>query len=217
MKILAIEFSSAQRSAALLESESGALLGSASEMGGREMKALGLVQQALEQAGVSKQAVECIAVGIGPGSYAGIRASISLAQGWQVARGVHLLGLSSVEVLAATAREGGMAGPVHVIIDAQRGEFYIAGYLLSATEVKEVEPLKLAPLAEVERLAAAGAVFVGPEAGSVIPSGVTLFPDARVLATLARLRKDFVPGDKLEPIYLRETAFVKAPPTRILE
>src|SRR6478672_517114 len=143
MKILAIEFSSAQRSAALLESESGALLGSASEMGGREMKALGLVQQALEQAGVSKQAVECIAVGIGPGSYAGIRASISLAQGWQVARGVHLVGLSSVEVLAATARERGMAGPVQVIIDAQRGEFYIAGYLLSPTEVKEVEPLKL--------------------------------------------------------------------------
>ena len=47
MKILAIEFSSSQRSAALLESESGAILGRASEVGGREMKALGLVKRTL--------------------------------------------------------------------------------------------------------------------------------------------------------------------------
>ena len=36
------------------------------------------------------------------------------------------------------------------------------------------------------------------------------------LATLAAGRTDFVSGQKLEPIYLRETTFVKAPPRQIL-
>ncbi len=31
---------------------------------------------------------------------------------------------------------------------------------------------------------------------------------------MAASRTDFLPGEKLEPIYLRETAFVKAPPPR---
>jgi hypothetical protein len=41
-----------------------------------------------------------------------------------------------------------------------------------------------------------------------------VFPRAAVLGQLALGRSDFVAGDKLEPIYLRETNFVKAPPGR---
>jgi hypothetical protein len=35
-----------------------------------------------------------------------------------------------------------------------------------------------------------------------------------MLGQLAGGRSNFVSGDKIEPIYLRETKFVKAPPTR---
>jgi len=41
-----------------------------------------------------------------------------------------------------------------------------------------------------------------------------LLPDAGILGLLAAERGDFVSGDKLEPIHLRETSFVKAPPPR---
>jgi hypothetical protein len=37
-----------------------------------------------------------------------------------------------------------------------------------------------------------------------------------MLATLAAQRTDFVAGEKLEPVYLRETNFVKAPPVRTM-
>jgi hypothetical protein len=37
-----------------------------------------------------------------------------------------------------------------------------------------------------------------------------------VLAKLAETRTDFIEGEKLEPIYLRETNFVKAAPVRVL-
>jgi len=41
-------------------------------------------------------------------------------------------------------------------------------------------------------------------------------PTAAMLARLAAERSDFIAGEKLEPIYLRETSFVKAPPPRIV-
>jgi hypothetical protein len=53
---------------------------------------------------------------------------------------------------------------------------------------------------------AAGEICLGPEMDRV------LFPAAAMVAHLAAARMDFVAGEKLEPIYLRETAFVKAPP-----
>ncbi len=218
MKILAFEFSSDQRSAAVLESAGTArtLLGEAHEAGGRHTHSLTLVEQALRGAGVEREAVECIAVGLGPGSYTGIRSAIALAQGWQLARGVKLLGISSVECLAAQARALGWFGRVTVALDAQRGEYYMAGYELSVSGRREVEPLRLASLAEVQARTADGAMLVSPDALRISPTARLLLPDAAMLAQLASTRDDFVPGEKLEPIYLREVSFVKAPPPRVL-
>src|SRR3954449_7815273 len=100
MKILAVEFSSERRSVAVVEN--GRVLGEAFEMGGRV--AIGLVERALAEAKVEREQIECIAVGIGPGSYTGIRGAISLAQGWQLARDIKLLSISSVECMAAQAQ-----------------------------------------------------------------------------------------------------------------
>ena len=59
-------------------------------------------------------------------------------------------------------------------------------------------------------------VLVGPEVDRWSGEGRVLFPDAATLGGLATLETDSVPGEKLEPIYLRETTFVKAriPPPR---
>src|ERR1035441_8842194 len=146
MKILALEFSSPQRSVAVVHggAEGGPLcLGEAIETGGRITNPLGLVEHALRQAQLDRTQIECLAVGLGPGSYNGMRLAIALAQGWQLARPVNLLGISSVECLAAEAQAEGIAGRVEIVIDAQRGEVYLAGYELSAATRREVEPLRL--------------------------------------------------------------------------
>jgi len=96
MTILALEFSSERRSVAL--ARDGIVLSEAVEQtGGRATNALGLIESALATAGLSRDEIEVIAVGLGPGSYTGIRAAIAVAQGWQLARGVKLLGISSAE------------------------------------------------------------------------------------------------------------------------
>lgn len=211
MKILALEFSSARRGVAVVEGDR--VLGLA-EADGITPGPFALIESALRAADTEREQIGRIAVGLGPGSYTGVRSAIALAQGWQLALGVKLLGVSSADVLAATARTAGMTGRVAVAIDALQGEFYSASYEVTTDGRREVAPLRLLKREAVEALVAARELLVSPDAKCPFAGAKLLTPSANELGRLAALRSDFQPGEKLEPIYLRETAFVKAPPAR---
>ena len=244
MKILALEFSSEVRSVAVVEGGgtsadvAARLLGRAEESGGRNTRAFALIEQALAQGGLEREDIECIGVGLGPGSYTGIRLAISVAQGWQLARDVRVLGVNSVECLAwqvheATRREpvgrgvltaprvdeesGGLrtVRPTTFLLDAQRGEFYCARYDLDEPQPRVIDPLCLATLDDVRQLTE-GPLIVEPALLKMFPQATALCPDAAMLGQLAARRDDFLSADQLEPVYLRATSFVKAPPPRVL-
>src|SRR5262249_16779984 len=118
--------------------------------------------------------------------------------------------------LAAQAQAEKIFGQVDIVIDAQREEFYVARYELTQGTRREIEPLRIVGRSEVQARASQGALMAGPEVTRWFPEGRLLFPGAAILGELAARRTDFVPGEKLEPIYLRETKFVKAPPPRII-
>lgn len=205
MTILALEFSSDRRSVAL--GRDGAVLAEAVEQtAGRGTNAFALIEKVLADAKVSREQIEAIAVGLGPGSYTGIRAAIAIAQGWHLACGVKLLGVSSAAALAAQAQAEKIYGRVNVVIDAQRGEFYLATWELGENCRTETAPLKIVAGAAVEALRAGGEICTGPQMAWV------LFPDAAMIARLAAEGANL----PLEPIYLRETTFVKALPSRTL-
>src|SRR5439155_11389631 len=214
MKILALEFSSDQRSVAVVDD--GQVRAGAQETAPRATRALGLIETALCAAGLEREQVECLAVGLGPGSYTGIRAAIALAQGWQLARETPTIGVSSVECLAATAHREKIWGRVSIVIDAQRNELYFAAYEIETSGWRETERLRLASMDEARARVEGGETVVGPEVAKWFASGLPLFPDAAILGQLAARRNDFLSGEKLEPIYLRETAFIKAPPPRVI-
>jgi tRNA threonylcarbamoyladenosine biosynthesis protein TsaB len=208
MTILALEFSSAQRSAAVARGEF--ILGEAMESGGRSMAAFAMIENVLARAKVEREEIEVMVVGLGPGSYTGVRAAIALAQGWQLARGTKTMGVSSVAAIAEQARVEKLFGRVNIVVDAQRGEFYFATFDLGQTAFSEIAPLKILPMTEVQSRAKAGEIVIGPEAAKFFPNGRTIFPSASAVAALAVGCGDFLAGEKLEPIYLRETNFVKA-------
>ena len=214
MTILALEFSSPQRSVAVLRTDGTAMIAEAVETGGHGANAFGMIEQVLAEAKVEREQIDVLAVGLGPGSYTGVRAAISLAQGWQLARGVKLLGVSSADCLAAQARAEKILGRVNAVIDAQRNEFYLATYEIAADGWREAAPLKILSLAEVQSGTGADGILIGPEVTRWFPAGRTIFPRAAALAQLAARRGGFVSAEKLEPIYLRETNFVKSPPRR---
>lgn len=216
MKILAVEFSSEERSLAVLETgpSEAILLGQVCEKGGR--RAIELVELALKDANCEREKIDCLAIGIGPGSYTGIRGAIALAQGWQLGREVKLLGISSVEALAAQAQAEKCFGTVNIVIDAQRNEFYLARWEISATSRREIEVLHLVPAVEVQKLCESGEIVIGPEASTAFPAARNLSPDAVTVGRLASERKDYIAGELMEPIYLREADFKKAPPRRVI-
>src|SRR5436309_3367594 len=110
MKILALEFSSDLRSVAVVQG--GHVRGRAEESGARARRGVSLMEAALREARLEREQVECVAVGLGPGSYTGIRSAIALAQGWQLAREIRSIGISSVDCLAAAAQEEKIWGRV---------------------------------------------------------------------------------------------------------
>ena len=207
MKILALEFSSPRRSVAL--ADDGTVLAEAVEQtSGRGTNAFGLIEKVLTESKISRAEIEVIAIGLGPGSYTGIRAAIAIGQGWQLARGVKLIGVSSAEAIAAQAQN--VQGHLNVVIDAQRGEFYLGTWDISTAGRRELSPLKIITAAEFATLKSGSDICLGPEMAPPV------FPAAATVAQLALARTDFIDGEKLEPIYLREPTFVKAPASRQL-
>ncbi|MGB0587286.1 MAG: tRNA (adenosine(37)-N6)-threonylcarbamoyltransferase complex dimerization subunit type 1 TsaB [Limisphaerales bacterium] len=207
MKILALEFSSQQRSVAIVD-ESGVL----SEITTDQLKTgpLVLIEQALQQAQIGREEIQRLGIGIGPGSYTGIRSAIAVAQGWQLARDTELCAVSSAETLAATARGNDLRGETHFIIDAQRHEYYHCTWQLYDQTQQETSPLSIIGVTAAAELKAHG-----PDAAG-FPSCEPLYPSATALARLAMERSDHIQGCEIEPIYLRPTEFTKAPPPRQL-
>jgi len=215
MKILAFDFSSAQRSVAVAcgPNHVREVIETAK---GNSMAPFAMIETSLADANIDRHEIECIVVGLGPGSYTGIRAGIAMAQGWQLAQPVKLLGVSSAEAIAVQAQEDGLRGAATVVIDAQRGEFYLATWELSDAGLRALEPLHIASADAAKAHASTGSSLIGPEVTRWFAEGKIIFPRAGTLALLAATRNDFISGAELEPIYLRETTFVKAPPARMV-
>jgi tRNA threonylcarbamoyl adenosine modification protein YeaZ len=188
-----------------LADAAGAVLAEAvEESTGRGTSAFGLIEQALSVAQLTREAVAVVAVGLGPGSYTGIRAAIAVAQGWQLARETRLWGITSMQSLAAQAQLAQVFGRVNLVVDAQRDEFYLGEWDIAVNSRRELAPLRIVPAAELLTRQAAGEICVGPEMKH------RLFPTAATVANLAAGCQEWVPGDQLEPVYLRATTFVKA-------
>ena len=95
MKILALDFSTLRRSAAVVD-ENGNVLSSVTQQPQRAGSPFPLISDAMGTIGPDE--IEAIAIGLGPGSYTGIRSSLAIAQGWNLARSVPAAGPSGQEV-----------------------------------------------------------------------------------------------------------------------
>lgn len=211
MKILALEFSAMVRSVAVVvDGRRGPAIVRNEP---RSTCTSTMVEEALQGARMEQEDVECIAIGLGPGSYNGIRAAIAFAQGWQIGIPVELRGVATTECLAAQAQAEGWNGRVHVVIDAQRRELHLVSYDITAESIGVAKELRIVTLDEARRQTSDGGRVIGPEATRWFAEGQNLSPDAVQLAVLAGQQ----PGpSSLNPLYLRETTFVKAPPLRTI-
>jgi tRNA threonylcarbamoyladenosine biosynthesis protein TsaB len=189
MLTLAFDTATAVATSALVDGEE--VLG---ERASRAQTLLEDIDALLRQAGAHPSALDRLAVGIGPGSFTGVRIGLAVARG--LALSLDLPG-SGVSTLAALASGAPGALPV---IDAKRREVFT---------VLGGEPRVLAPQ---DLPLEAGRVCVGDgakrhrglleERGAFVPpdDDERHLPRARFHAALAG---EAGPVDELEPLYLR--------------
>jgi len=220
VKILAIDSSTSYASAAVTD-------------GGRTLAELGMeagsrrgerlaraVDRVLDSAGLSLGDIDAYALGLGPGSFTGLRAALSFVKGLAIARPKPVAGASTLHAMALSA--SAHSGPVVPVIDARKGEVFAArfvgdggGDVTRETEDMAIPPARLAELAPDETLLLGdGLSRYGDQIREVLGERAVFAPAwmwaprAVHVAELARRRlangdEDRI--DSLVPIYVRSS------------
>ena len=165
MNILGFDTSTSASSACLLrhDGEAFEVAPPAGRLAGRPAHAAELmpaVAEVVQRSGLGWGDVGAIAVGVGPGTFTGLRIGLATARALAVAGGVGLRPVSSLAALA----EGIEAKQRLPLIDARRGELFAALY---GPEGPVWEPYASVPETLAERVREAGAEPLAAGDGSV--------------------------------------------------
>ena len=145
----------------------------------------------LAAAGVGPGDLEALVVGTGPGSFTSTRIGLAVARGLELALGIPVAGVSTLDALGAGGQD------VQPLIDAGRQEVFVPGPTAVRPDDLELEP---------------GAVCVGSGAiryramlerkGAIVPDDddERHVPRARLHVSLAR---EFGSAEEVLPIYVR--------------
>jgi tRNA threonylcarbamoyladenosine biosynthesis protein TsaB len=95
------------------------------ERPGHAAQLLPLARRALEAVGATFADVRRIGVGVGPGTFTGLRIGVATARALAQATGAEVAGISTLEALAV---EAGDDRAVLAVLDARRGEAYAAAF-----------------------------------------------------------------------------------------
>jgi len=103
------------------------------------------IAEVMEEAGLSLKELDAVAVGIGPGSYTGLRIGLSAAKGLCYALDKPIIGLSTLGTLVAAARmeHSDLQGILWPMIDARRMEVFAQPYTTDGKPLAGSAPLIL--------------------------------------------------------------------------
>jgi tRNA threonylcarbamoyladenosine biosynthesis protein TsaB len=162
------------------------------------------VEDLLKQAGLRRP--DYVAVGIGPGSYTGLRIGVTVARTLAWTWECPLLGIGSLTALALEA--GWQARPVVTLVDAKQGEVYAAAYRWQGGLPRMIHGPVIGAPDEIRPDLPREAVWVGD--GCQMFGVTPIVPDLHATAAgiLRLARERFLRGERdriptVLPMYLR--------------
>ncbi len=212
MKLCALDTSTALGSVALFDGDRLVAEDARRVSNAHGESLLPMIDAVFARAGWRPADVERWCVGIGPGSFTGVRIGVATTKGIVLGTGAELVGVGSLEALAALAPDPSV--PIVAAVAAIRGELY-----LQVCGAARSEPVCLPPdaieawLESIAPSVTARDVILVGEAAVKIPAlssrAVTLLatddhalPHARGVARVGKAR-GAGPADLVEPVYVR--------------
>ncbi len=170
---------------------------------------LPLIDAAMRELGWEPRDVERWAVGVGPGSFTGVRIGLALVKGIAIATGATAVPVTSLDAVAFGADDQG--DPVASALEAGKGEVYLqcrrgGAFVVEPTHVRSVDAAEL-----LRQCGAASSLIVGHAAAAIaafLPeSRISITPPhdvprASVIGEIALLEPER-PIDDIEPLYVR--------------
>ena len=170
---------------------------------------LPMVQALLGQAGYKLSDLDAIAVGVGPGSFTGIRIAIGIAQGLAYGANLSIIPVSSLQTLAQSVNREFHTENVLIAQDAHMGEVYYAGYNLnergimhSVVAERLIKPDQIAIPTDRKWIGVGNAW----QQGAKIEVLTNCYPHAQDLVLVACdlfERGCYCRADEVKPVYLR--------------
>jgi tRNA threonylcarbamoyladenosine biosynthesis protein TsaB len=175
------------------------------------------IDEVLKGVGLTLDKVQGIGVGLGPGSWTGIRVGVTVGKILAFASGKPVCGVPTLEALAGAAR--GQSRPVYAVISVGVGDaVYAARYDIKNDEIKRDRDYFIGDIKGLAALITGPCVLVGTAAASYAETvqqesgievrGIEAKPGGAAIARLAALRLARGESDdalSLTPLYLKES------------
>ena len=155
MSTLAFDMATPATSVALCRTDGGTLEARDDPPAGRRpghaTRLMPLAHELLEHAGIGWSDLDRIAVGVGPGTFTGLRIGIATARALARARGIPLVGVPTLQSLAMNALAlDPPPGTILAVVDARRREVFLAAWRPEDVEHRGREALAPRVLAPQE-------------------------------------------------------------------
>jgi tRNA threonylcarbamoyladenosine biosynthesis protein TsaB len=164
MLVLAIDTALEACSAAIFDSDQGAIIAADTEImaRGHAEASMPLVERVIREAGLDFFAIDRIAVTVGPGSFTGLRVGIAAARGIALAARKEIVGITTLAALAAPYLAAEPNAPVAAAIDGRHRHVYFQlygaqGRVLLSPRIVPVEDAVHAAAGASARLVGSGA------------------------------------------------------------
>ena len=184
MIVLAIDTALAAASACVLDGSTSEVLSreTIAMSRGQDQAIMPLIDRVVAATPGGAQALQRVAVTVGPGSFTGIRIGISAARAIGLALDVPVVGVSTLAAYAAPVVLDKSEGIVAVAIDARNGNVFVAAF---ANGRPVVAPRVCSPREAVRAMGSGPLWLAGPSAHALAIEAWGIGLSAEVIGTIA--------------------------------